>query len=199
MEKRKTPIIYTLSGEANCGKDYGAKVMKEYLESKGNKVLVLAYADFLKSICARNYGYDPQDKENGRKILQIFGTDVVRTCNDRIWVDTVWNFIDSISTIFDYFIITDARYENEIKPFPFVLSYPIFAIKIKTDEKFKTKLSKECYEHSSESLSHKDNTELFDFVITNNKDKGFEKGLHLIIDTIINVSVGYDIENEKDN
>lgn len=178
------PIIYVLSGEANSGKDYASKVMKEHLEKQGKKVLVLAYADFLKAICKRNYGYDETNKELNRKILQMFGTDVVRTVNDRIWVDTVWNFIDAMSKVFDCFIITDARYENELKPSPYVLGYPIFTIKIETNDEFKTKLSKECYQHSSELMSHNNEISQFDFVIKNNRDKDFNKGLQVIINTI---------------
>lgn len=55
------PIIITMSGKADLGKDTAARFIKEALEEKGFEVLELAYADYLKAIVNRNFVYETEE------------------------------------------------------------------------------------------------------------------------------------------
>ena len=46
--------IITISAKARNGKDFCANLIKQKLESRGNKVLITHYADLLKYICKNN-------------------------------------------------------------------------------------------------------------------------------------------------
>lgn len=107
--------IITVSGKAQVGKDYFSQTLKEYLEKEHNKkVVVIHYADYLKFICKEYYGWNGEKDEAGRTLLQKVGTDVVRKINKTFWVDAVVNFINAFKNEFDWFIIPDCRFPNEI-------------------------------------------------------------------------------------
>lgn len=158
-------IVFTLSGKANCGKDTVANMIKNYLHELGRESFSLAYADYLKALAARNFGYDDNNKEAGRHILQEFGTKV-REVEQDFWVRTVWTTIDAFRTLFDVFIVTDVRYENELKPYPWRIGYPIFNIYIKNDN-LKSNLGKEELKHESEYLANNPDLEKFHFIVDN--------------------------------
>ena len=161
-------LVFTFTGAAGSGKDTAAEMLVEYLRKNNVKVLEFAYADFLKTICARNFGYDDSDKENGRVILQTFGTDIVRALDPIIWVETVFNMIDVLRDIYDVFVITDARFENELQPHPWRMGYPIFNIMVKRDVK-EDRLKDDARDHVSEELGKTTNLSRFHYVIDNNK------------------------------
>ena len=106
--------VFAISGHAQNGKDTVAGMMANKLAENGNKVLVAHYADLLKYICRTYFGWNGEKDERGRHILQYVGTDVVRQKAPDFWVD----FIVSILTLFDgtwdYVIIPDSRFPNEI-------------------------------------------------------------------------------------
>lgn len=161
-------LVFTFSGSAGSGKDTAARMLVEYLRKNNVKVLEFAYADFLKAICARNFGYDDSDKENGRVILQTFGTDIARALDPIIWVETVFNMIDVMRDVYDVFVITDARFENELQPHPWRMGYPIFNIMVKRDVK-EDRLKDDAKDHVSEELGKTTNLSRFHYVIDNNK------------------------------
>lgn len=185
---KNNPIVFTMSGKAGSGKDTSAEIMCQYLEDKYNlSVLKLAYADFLKVICARNFGYDESDKVKSRNILQYFGTDICRTVNPRIWVDTVWHLIDSVRNVYDVIIITDARYDNELSPSPYYLSYPIINVLINRDRPSDV-IDEEGKQHSSEELANQPDITKFHFIVDNNQNIEYlANQLHEMIETIIRI------------
>lgn len=156
-------LVFTLTGKAGCGKDVCAEMIGSYCEYLDMKPLKLAYADNLKMICARNFGYN--DKENDRHILQEFGSKV-RGIEQDFWVHQVFNTIDCLRNEFDVFIVSDARHENELQPKPYTLSYPIINIYIKRD--FDTKLSDVEYSHESENMANNPDLSNFHYVVDNN-------------------------------
>ncbi len=160
-------LIFTFTGAAGSGKDTAATMLVEHLRKNNVKVMEFAYADFLKAICARNFGYDDSDKENGRVILQTFGTDIVRALDPIIWVETVFSMIDVLRDIYDIFVITDARFENELQPHPWRIGYPIFNIMVKRDVK-KDRLKEDAQNHVSEELGNSTDLSRFHYVIDNN-------------------------------
>ena len=106
--------VLCISGKARHGKDTTAGILHNALEGDGFKVLVTPYADLLKYICAQFFEWNGAKDEVGRTILQRVGTDVIRQKSEDFWV----NFIASILTFFpdewDYVIIPDCRFPNEI-------------------------------------------------------------------------------------
>ena len=107
--------IILISAKSKNGKDASAEIMKSYLESKGERVLITHYADLLKYICKTFYGWNGIKDENGRTILQHVGTDIVRAKNENYWVNFMVDFISMFGDDWDYIVIPDTRFQNEIE------------------------------------------------------------------------------------
>lgn len=105
--------IVLFTGKAESGKTTSAKILKEYLEANGKKVLFLNFADTLKFVAKEYFGWDGKKDEKGRDILQYIGTDVVRRKNPNFWVDFMGRFIWVFQDEYDYFILGDWRFKNE--------------------------------------------------------------------------------------
>ena len=103
-------VIFTMSGKAGSGKDTIGEMFRVYCKSINLKPFTLAFADQLKDHCRRNFNY--VDKTNDRHILQEFGQKV-RDLEPDFWALQVYHTIDRLKDMFDVFIITDCRYENE--------------------------------------------------------------------------------------
>jgi hypothetical protein len=106
--------IVTISGEARHGKDSTANILKSMLESLDRKVLIIHMADYLKYICQKYYEWDGKKDESGRKLLQYVGTDKIRKKIPDFWVDTVIRLLEAFGNDFDYVLIPDTRFKNEI-------------------------------------------------------------------------------------
>ena len=107
--------IYAVSGHAQHGKDTVASMMQKKLSNDGHRVLVAHYADLLKYICMTFFGWDGNKDEKGRHILQYVGTDVVRKENPDFWVDFIISILNLFGDAWDYVIIPDTRFPNEIE------------------------------------------------------------------------------------
>lgn len=107
--------VITVSGKAEAGKDFFAKTLKEKLEKKGHKVLILHYADYLKFIAKEYFGWDGVKDEKGRTLLQHLGTNVIRKRIPDFWVLVVTLLIEGLGDDFDYYLIPDCRFPNEIE------------------------------------------------------------------------------------
>lgn len=197
-------MVLTFTGIAHSGKDTAVKMVKKYFEEKGKRVLSLAYADLLKALLKRNFGYDESDKEKYRSVLQQFGTNFVRRIEPDFWVHETYHMIDllskkkseeeldelrnemleldiiddndaihSINEIiqleeqkYDVFLISDARFLNELRPYPYNLCYNIFNVKI--DRDIEGGLEGEEASHESEQLAKTAPNDLFHMVVNNN-------------------------------
>ena len=113
-KKDNVPYIITISGKARHGKDTFADMLKSNLVNEGNKVAIFHYADLLKMICTNYFDWDGNKDENGRHLLQYVGTDIVRAKNPDFWIIMANSIITTVLSDFDYIIIPDARFENEI-------------------------------------------------------------------------------------
>jgi hypothetical protein len=106
--------IILFSGKAESGKTLAAKITKERLEAKGYKVVKLSYGDYVKQTAKMLFEWDGQKDEAGRALLQWWGIDFVRDIEPDFWVDTIIRLCDVIRNMYNFVIIDDARYENEI-------------------------------------------------------------------------------------
>lgn len=107
--------IILFSGKAENGKTTTAIMVKTLLEAKGKKVLKIAYGDLVKYICGKYFNWDGKKDEKGRQVLQQIGTNVIRARNPNYWVDFVINFVKLFEDKYDYVVIDDSRFLNEIK------------------------------------------------------------------------------------
>lgn len=109
--------IILITGKSENGKSLAANIIKEKLETEGKKVLILAFAGYLKFIAKTYFNWDGKKDEAGRTLLQRLGTDFVRKKNPDLWVKTVYDLIYTFEDDFDYFILDDTRFPNEIDYF----------------------------------------------------------------------------------
>ncbi len=153
--------IITISGKARHGKNATADIIKEKLELQNKKVSLIAMADYVKYICKKYYNWDGQKDEQGRAILQHLGTDIVRKKNPNFWVNIVLETINVLEDEFDYFIIPDCRFENEITEL--CKYFDVLSLKV-VREGYKSNLTEEQLKHSSETAL--DNF-MFDYILIN--------------------------------
>ena len=110
MEK---PLIIPIIGKARNGKDTVAQYLKEEIEKRtGKKVLDIRYADYLKFVLKKYYGWDGNKDEKGRTLLQHIGTDLCRNNNPDIWANVVVELVKGLGDSISYVIIQDTRFEN---------------------------------------------------------------------------------------
>lgn len=107
--------VIAISGRAQSGKDTSANMLREQLEAHGERVLIAHYADLLKYICRTFFGWDGKKDERGRRILQYVGTDVIRRKIPDYWVDFIISILELFGDNWDYVLIPDSRFPNEIE------------------------------------------------------------------------------------
>lgn len=106
--------VLCISAKAQHGKDTAAEIIKEYLESKGKRVLITHYADLVKFVCTKFFNWDGQKDEKGRTLLQYVGTDVISSQQPSYWVDFIISILKFFETEWDYVLIPDCRYPVEV-------------------------------------------------------------------------------------
>lgn len=72
------------------------------------------YADLLKYICKQYFNWDGVKDERGRTILQFVGTDTIRKQAPDYWVDFIIDMLTFFGDNWDFVIIPDTRFPNEI-------------------------------------------------------------------------------------
>lgn len=106
--------VITISGHAGSGKDTVGKMIAEHLEGHGKKVLITHYADLLKYVCEKFFNWDGKKNCDGRQLLQFIGTNVIREKNENFWVDFIVSMLKFFDTWWDWVIIPDLRFPNEL-------------------------------------------------------------------------------------
>jgi hypothetical protein len=106
--------VLAISGHAQNGKDTVADLVKTKLRNDGHKVLITHYADLLKYMCRSFFDWDGNKDEKGRHILQYVGTDIIRKKSPDFWVDFIISVLTNFNEYWDYVIIPDVRFPNEL-------------------------------------------------------------------------------------
>lgn len=106
--------IICISAKAQHGKDTTATILKAALEERNNKVLIFHYADLLKYMCKEYFGWNGEKDDAGRTLLQYVGTDVVRSKDPNYWVNFAVSFLKMFEEEWDYVLIPDCRFPNEV-------------------------------------------------------------------------------------
>lgn len=106
--------VICISGQAQHGKDTTAVFLKAFLELDGYRVLITHYADLLKYICSTFFGWDGKKDDKGRTLLQKVGTNIIRRDCPDYWVDFLVDCLGWCENEWDYVLIPDCRFPNEI-------------------------------------------------------------------------------------
>lgn len=171
--------VICISGKAQHGKDTAAKYMCKHLKYKGYDALIIHYADLLKYICKSMFDWNGEKDEMGRHLLQYVGTDVVRKRDPNYWVDFVIGIINLFGNEWDYILIPDCRFPNEIDRLR-ESGIDTYTIRIQRDD-YDSGLTDEQMNHPSETaLDDFD----FDYVIHNNDLNEFHTRLGEILSSI---------------
>ena len=141
--------VLLISGKAQNGKDTLGAILKNELENTGKRVLVTHYADLLKYICSSFFSWNGEKDEVGRKILQYVGTDVIRKKMPDFWVDFILSILELFPSDWDYVIIPDTRFPNEISKMS-DSGFDVTHIRVKRPN-FKSPLTKQQQEHPAET------------------------------------------------
>ena len=140
--------VICIGGKAQNGKDTSAVVFAQVLADRGNKVRIVHYADLLKFICRTYFDWDGSKDEAGRTILQRVGTEVVREQVPDYWVDFVIGLVKLFPNDWDYIIIPDTRFPNELHKWR-ECGFDTTYIRV-TRENFVSPLTAEQQKHRSE-------------------------------------------------
>ena len=105
-----------ISGKSGSGKDALAKFMKEELEKRGKRVLIIHYGDAVKWVLRDYFDWDGKKDAIGRTLLQQVGTDIVRACHPNFWTGIVVGLLQAFEPYsnFDVALVPDARFPNEV-------------------------------------------------------------------------------------
>ena len=107
--------IISISGKMRHGKDTSANFIKKELEEQGKRVLIIHYGDYLKFLLKNYYGWSGNKADKGsRELLQHFGTDIIRKQEPYFWVDNVIHFLKLTQADWDFVLIPDTRFPDEI-------------------------------------------------------------------------------------
>ena len=170
--------VIVVSGKAMAGKDSVGNILKEKLEGK---TLILHNADYLKYIAKEYMGWNGKKDDAGRELLQKLGTEKIRIGMKRpmFWVEKSCDIIDILSDVYDYFVICDSRFFNEV--YLPKARFPKKVITIRVERlNFDNGLTDEQKKHSSET--ELDNFD-FDYIIQS--ESGLDN-LEKEVDRIIN-------------
>lgn len=144
--------IILIGGKALNGKSTTAKMMKETLESKGNTCAIAFYASHIKKMLREYYGWDGIKNDWARNKLQYLGTERIRVELNMpdFHVAKTCEEISIVQDDFDYIIIDDLRFVNEIEYVKkMFLGYDVLVFKV-VREDFATTLTEEQQNHPSE-------------------------------------------------
>lgn len=176
MNKKDVKII-TVSGKAGAGKDTFAVMLKEELEKTGEEVLIAHYGDLVKYVAAQFFEWDGEKNEKGRALLQMIGTDIVRKQQHDYWLNFIMDIL-YFFPVWDYVIIPDARFENEIiGPAEY---YDVTSVEIQRN--FKSTLTKEAQAHISENAL---DGFPFDFIVHNDSLEQLKESAEVVCSSIL--------------
>lgn len=185
LKRKKRPIkIICVSGEAQNGKDTFAGLFQESMKQRhpNKRVLITHYADLLKYIAKAMFGWNGVKDEYGRTLLQRLGTDNIRKKCPNFWVvQVLWN-LDLLSNEWDYVVIPDARFPNEIQSCRDA-GYETIHVRVSRPG-FDNGLTEEQRQHPSETAL---NGYPVDIAVVNDGDiKDLQKKVNYIVDSIVN-------------
>lgn len=111
---RGGPTVICISGKAQHGKDTLALFLKSAFEHGEKRVRIIHYGDLVKYICRELFDWNGEKDTSGRTLLQNVGTGMVRNREPDYWVNFVIDMLVFFGGNWDYVLIPDCRFPNEI-------------------------------------------------------------------------------------
>ena len=143
--------IVLISGKAGVGKDTLATELKNVLKDKNYSVKIMHFADLVKYTCKTFFDWDGVKDDNGRHLLQYIGTDVARNYREDFWVNYIKDMILMTKGRWDYILIPDTRFPNEIECFLDLKKEEFNMVAVRVEREFDSSLTEENASHSSET------------------------------------------------
>lgn len=175
--------IILLSGKAEHGKTTAAEILIRKLTKKNNKAIITRYAYYLKDLAKRYFKWDGTKSQEGRELLQKLGTNIIRESLNKphFHVGRICEDIEIAQDEFDYFIIDDTRFPNEIYYPKAMFGDKVISVRIIREDDdgniFSSRLTDEQKKHQSEvALDDFD----FDYVITAKTINELDEALELL-------------------
>ena len=107
--------IVLISGKAEAGKTTVSRYLKNLLtEYRDFSVACVPYGNYVKDTAEDLWEWDGKKDAAGRTLLQWWGTDCVRSTDPDFWAETVARLASVIKDKFQFMIIDDARFINEL-------------------------------------------------------------------------------------
>lgn len=178
------PKIILISGKARSGKDTFAKIFKEDAEKDNKKCLIIKYGDILKFVCSKYFNWNGEKDEIGRTLLQQVGTNLIRKNNYDALVNCVIEIVKGLSTEFDYVLIPDVRFYNEINKWK---EYGFDCVTVRIDRWYETSNGKFVLYDNGLTEEQKNHTSeialddyVFDYRIDNTEYGIYVKDIYLL-------------------
>jgi phosphomevalonate kinase len=179
--------IILISGKAGNGKDSVAKIIRDELVAKNQKVIITHYAKHMKDMLTEFYNWDGVKDEWARHKLQWMGTEKIRIAMNKpnFHVYRTCENIDIVQEDFDYFMVADCRFPNEIE---YVKKYfgeeNVVSIRV-TRLNYESTLTPEAQLHPSETALDDWKDWDYNVLAMNNDWKGLGHQCALIVDKIL--------------
>lgn len=139
--------VVAIAGKARNGKTTVANIFKNIASDNGESSIIVSYAGYVKYICSTYYGWDGKKDEPGRTLLQSIGDGYREKYGKNYWIDRLVADIETLDGTYDYILIDDCRYPNEI-----ILQkkmYDTYSVRVNRED-FESDLSEEQKKHRSE-------------------------------------------------
>lgn len=145
--------IFFISGKAEAGKDTVANMMKDYMESLGEKVFILRFGDLLKYILREYYQWNGIKDLYGRSLLQNTSDKIKECCGQDFFAKFISQIINSDNEKYNMssIIISDWRYIKEYESILDNIEHKN-AITIRVMWEHENSLSDNQKNHSSETM-----------------------------------------------
>lgn len=146
--------IILVSGKARSGKNTVTDYMKKKLVNQENKVIEDMYAKYIKGYLKDYYEWDGITKNHEvRQKLQQLGTEIIKeNLNYKCFhAKRLAEDFQIVQYDFDYFLVSDARFEDEIYIMKAMFPNKVISLRIERDEEFTGGLTKEHLQHKSET------------------------------------------------
>lgn len=109
----RNPKIIIISGKARAGKDTTASFLKEIYKEK---MIKLQYGSYIKEYAKKISDWDGSEETKPRELLQHLGTEIIKNKIDKkFFLNRIIQDINVYSFFFDYIVISDARFVEEIE------------------------------------------------------------------------------------
>lgn len=177
--KKRNPQIFILSGKARSGKETVSNIIKNYYQDKD--VVTISFATYLKEYAKKISGWNGNEKEKPRELLQQLGVELIKEkIDDKLLIKRVLEDIKVYSYFFDIIIITDARLIDEIESVKY--EYPKSKIIRIIRDSYENNLTNNQKKHITETGL--DNYNNFDYIVKNDDLNKLKEDINSILDEV---------------